>query len=253
MIYRAAATLIVIFWLVMTTLLIRNEVEPESSGLRDLPLDHVLKVIYLHEQPSDLRIYSGSDSVGHLRIHPQVRKDTGERVFDFTGTVQITLGSEKKSRVSWSGAMVMSPTFELRSSDWSVTLHDPGYLRLEVRTEANSPTAHMKLQSKTGVIDERDVTLNEDGFTSVAQQFGATPDMLALVQRAKVQAEQAQKPVIRARQSSIRYRGERTETYLVTIEQNGQTLLECHFSQLGQVLQARDLFGHALRPDDLLP
>src|SRR5262245_7266621 len=64
MIYRTAAALIVVFWLVMTTLLIRNEVNPEDSRLREVPVTHVLKLLYLHEQPSHLRIYAGGTPIG---------------------------------------------------------------------------------------------------------------------------------------------------------------------------------------------
>jgi hypothetical protein len=47
--------------------------------------------------------------------------------------------------------------------------------------------------------------------------------------------------------------GERIQTYLVSIGQNGQTLLEADISQLGQILRAKTLIGYTLMPDDLVP
>ena len=98
-----------------------------------------------------------------------------------------------------------------------------------------------------------DVATNEAGVSDLAHQLGTGSEFLAILQQAKSQARAQSKPIIRARQSSIRYRGERTETYLVSIEQNGQTLIQCQFSQLGHVLQAKTLLGYTLQPDDLLP
>ena len=78
MIYRTVAALIVFFWILMTTLLIRNEVNPEDSRVREVPLTHVLKLLYLHEQASDLRIYAGGTAIGHLRVHPHRHRREGE-------------------------------------------------------------------------------------------------------------------------------------------------------------------------------
>jgi hypothetical protein len=147
----------------------------------------------------------------------------------------------------------MSRDYETRQSEWGLTLHDPGFMRLEVQTKADVPTAHVTVRTKDRVLQETDVAMNESGIANLAQQFGAGAEALTLMQQARTQAESQGKPTIRARQSSIRYRGERTETYLVSIEQNGQTLIHCHFSQLGQVLQAKTVLGYTLQPDDLLP
>jgi hypothetical protein len=251
MIYRTVAAVIVLFWMVMTTLLIRNEVNPEESRVLEVPLTHVLKHLFLHEQPSDLRIYAGGTPVGHVRFQPRNQKETGERVIEFTGSIQVQVPDRR--RLSWDGALRMSSNYDLLRSDWGLTLQDPGFMRLEVRTKAGDPAAHFMIRDKDRVLQEMDVALSEAGLADLAKQFGAGGEMLTAVQQAKAQAQRQAQPIIRARQSSIRYRGERTETYLVSIEQNGQTLIQCQFSQLGQVLQARTLLGYTMQPDDLLP
>jgi hypothetical protein len=252
MLYRFAAFVIVTFWLVMTSLLVLNEIHPEGSSVQQVPLPHVMKVLYLHEQPSDLRIYAGNTSIGYMRLHPHIDKETGDRLLEITGNLQMQLG-ESHSRIVCDGILTMSPAFDLKKTDWSIAMQDPGGLRLQIQTQATSPTAHLILRTKDQIIQESDVALNESGFSGVMQQFGATPEMLAMVDQAKTTAKAQAPPVIRARQSSLRYRGERTDTYLVSIEQNGQTLIECHFSQLGQVLYAKTLLGYTLQPDDVIP
>lgn len=256
MIYRTVAALIVVFWLLMTTLLIRNEVNPEDSRVREVPLSHVLKILYLHQVDSHLRIYVGGTPIGHLSFKPKVDKETDVRTAEITGTVQLQM--PERRRISWDGVLRMSPEYELLQTNWGLTLSDPGFLRLEVQAISGEPTAHITLRTKDSVtnqdriIQEMDIATNEAGLTDLVNRFGAGAEFIGVLQQAKTQANTS-KPVIRSRQSSIRYRGERTETYLVSIEQNGQTLIQCHFSQLGHVLQAKTLLGYTLQPDDYLP
>jgi hypothetical protein len=252
MVYRFAAFVIVAFWLVMTGLLVMNEIHPEGSSVQEVPLPHVMKVLYLHEQPSDLRIYAGNACIGYLRVIPHVEKETDDRLLEITGNLQMQLG-DSRSHIAWSGIMTMSPRFEMKKTDWSLTLQDSASTRLQLQTRADSPKAHLIVRSKDQIIQESDVALNETGFSGVMQEFGATPEMLAMVETAKATAKAQAPPTIHARQSSLRYRGERTETYMVSIEQNGQTLIQCHFSQLGQVLYAKTLLGYTLQPDDVIP
>lgn len=249
MIYRFVASSIVAFWAVMTALLIRNEITPDTSKLRELPVSHVLKLLFLHGQHSDLRIYTGNTPIGHLRVSPHVNQETEERVLEMAGNLQLSLHAQQRSRVSWDGTLVMNSALEVKTSNWGVTLSDPGYLRAEVRTKADSKSAHLTLSGREGVLQSQEIIVDDGGLTSVAQQMGASAELVAMAQQAKGQSQ----PVIRARQSSFRYRGERTETYLITVEQNDQILLECHISQLGTILQAKTILGHTLQPDDLLP
>ncbi len=60
-------------------------------------------------------------------------------------------------------------------------------------------------------------------------------------------------PIVTAQQSSITVHHERIDTYRVEVRQGGQTLVEAHISQLGQVLRMRTLVGYTLAPDDLIP
>lgn len=251
MIYRTVAALIVVFWMVMTSLLIRNEVNPEDSGVREVPLAHVLKILYLHEQESHLRTYAGGTPIGHLSFKPRNDKETGHRLAEFAGSIQLQVPDRR--RISWDAVLRMTPNYELEQSNWGVALQDPGAVRLEVQTRADDPKAHVTIRSKERIIQQMDVALNEAGIFDLAHQFGAGAEVFAALQQAKTQGQTQAQPTIRARQSSLRHRGERMETYLVSIEQNGQTLIQCHISQLGHVLQATTLLGYTLQPDDLLP
>jgi hypothetical protein len=248
MLYRLTSVTIIVFWIVMTTLLIRNEVSPNSSRLREIPVSHVLKQLFVHEQRSNLRIYNGSTPIGHVFMYPHVDKDTDARVLEFTGTLSFDVGPDRKQRLSWDTIVHMNSLFEVQSSDYRIRLHEPSDLLADIHVAAGEPLVHVRLTSRGQVIDERDISMNQSGIEGIAQQFGATGDVLGLLQQPTVKTQ----PAIRARLSSLRIGDQPTETFLVSMEHNGQSYFECHFSQLGQALQAKTMFGYRLQ-DELLP
>ncbi len=249
MIHRLAAFIIAVFWFVMTLLLVRNELSPDASRVREVPIAHVLKLLFLHEQPSDLTVYNGPTSIGSVRVHPRLDHDGQTRVLDLSGEMHLTLSADQRTRFNWLGLLDMTPTYDIKRSRWTVTILEPGYLRAEIETPEGSKTARFTLRTRDRVINEGELPVEKGGFAGLASQLSLGGNFDALVKQGREQAP----PVVRARQSSLRWRGEKTETYLVTIEQNGQMLIEAHFSQLGQMLLAKTVLGYTLRSSDLLP
>lgn len=249
MLHRLAAFAIVVFWFVMTLLLVRDEVSPDASRLREVPAAHVLKLLYLHEQPSDLTIYNGPTAIGSVRLHPHFDRDEETRVLDFSGDLRLPLGPEQRTRFNWLARLHMTPAFQIERSKWSATILEPGYLRAEVETIAGAKTAHFTLRSRDGIINEGDLPIDQGGLNGLATQLNLGANLDAIVKQGRGQSP----PVIRARQSSLRWHGERTGTYLLTIEQDGQMLIEAHISQLGQMLLAKTVLGYTLRSSEIAP
>ncbi len=246
--YRAASILIVLFWLTMTALLLRNEVQPGDSALREVPPGHVVKLILHHQQASDLNIISDKMRLGHLRIDPKTNKDQGLRLINFTGNLLFIIPGGDRQRVAWDGEVEMNKELAIQRFRIGVTMHDPDRLRSEITIRPAENIARYELSSATGVLERQDYSLDERGAREVFRQLGIDPAMLPVSPR-----QHSQPPVIKAHQSSIDIHGERMDTYLVSIESNGQTWLECHVSQLGQIVRATTLLGYSLVPDDITP
>ena len=66
MLYRTCAALIVVFWLVMAGLLVRQHVGAGDAALREVPVAHVVKLLLSPEQPSVLNSFSDQQRLGHL-------------------------------------------------------------------------------------------------------------------------------------------------------------------------------------------
>ena len=254
MLYRALALLVVGFWLTMAGLLIRKEAGPGDSALREVPVGHVIKLLLMHEQPSDLNIYSGKMRLGDLRIHPQMHQGDRSRVIQFVGNLQIMVPGMERQRVQWDGELELEKTLATRRFTMGLTLRDPTMhnapaSRIQIIVAPPEHLLTWTLLSGDQLGDEpHTYTLDEAGLQRALREID--PSLPTLLQS---QTRSMAPPVVRALQSSMLIHGERIDTYLVTIEQSGQTLLEFDVSQLGQILRAKTLIGYSLAPNDLVP
>jgi len=246
--YRAASIFIVLFWLTMTGLLLRNEWWPGNSALREVPVEHVLKLLLLHGESSDLNIFSEKLRLGLFHLRPSMRKDEDTRDIDFSGNLRILIPGMERENVSWVGDWKMNKALATNSFHIAVTVKKPSLLTVDVRVFPAANRAHYMLITGGGLQEERDFSLDAAGMRSIAQEFGLDPAVLDAAQ-----SPHAERPVIKAYQASLEIHGGKIDTFMVTVEQSGQTLLEFHVDQLGRILQARTLVGYSLAPDDITP
>jgi hypothetical protein len=246
MTYRAASIFIVVFWLTMTGLLLRNEWWPGDSALREVPVEHVVKLLLLHGENSDLNIFSEKLRLGLLHLRPSLGKGEDSRVIEFSGNLRVFIPGMERENVSWVGDWKMNKALATRSFHVAFTLKKPSLLTVDIRLFPAVNRGHYTLITAGGLQEQRDFSLDAAGIRSIAQEFGIDPAVLDAAQ-----SPNAEKPVIKAHQASLEIHGGKIDTFLVTVEQSGQTLLEFHVDQLGRILQARTLVGYFLTPDDI--
>lgn len=246
--YRALSVLIVIFWLAMTALLLRNQIKPGDSALREVPAAHVVKLLLHHQQLSDLNIYSDKTHLGNLRISPRTDKEGGLRVIAFTGNMALSIPGGERQHVAWDGKVEMDKDLAIQRFILGVTMHEPDRLRSEIVIVPEENVAHYVLSTQRGVLERQDYTLDERGARDVFRQLGIDPAMLPMSPM-----PQHMPVTVKAQQSSIEVHGQQMDTYLVTVESNGQTWLECHVDQLGHIVKATTLLGYTLSPPDTSP
>jgi hypothetical protein len=249
MLYRAAAVLIVIFWLAMTALLIRKELSPGATELREVPVSHVMKLMFLHGEASDLNLHSDRQMVGQLRFHPQIRKDDGARVLEYSGRVTFTLPGTPRQRVSWAGDFELNRTLEMQSARLQINAPELGPWEA-IHLMADPLAKRLRYETRTGgqTLHRGEYALNAEGALTWLREQGIDP---ALLQGSE--PSRAPPPTFRAWQSSIEIHGQRLDTYRVAVEYGGQTLLEFHVNQLGQILQAKSILGYTAAPEDVIP
>ncbi len=249
MLTRLTAVLIVAFWVTMWTLLIRTEVRPQGSALREVPLEHVVKLMFHHGQPSDFVIHSDSTRVGTLLMLPHIRKEDGQRLVELTGSIEAHAPGSPRQRISWDGTAELTPELELEvfrlgSFVREAAATSPPTERFELTVHPRTRRAQWQWRSGSQLVEERSYALDETGLRTALSEWNIDPALLR-----RMQGFKAPPPRITAHQSTLRIREESAETFLITIEYAGQTWLECHVSQLGQVMHARTLVGWTLSPE----
>jgi hypothetical protein len=249
MLYRTIAALIVIFWVTMTALLIRSELSPADARLREVPVSHVVKLIFAHEQPSELSIFNDKLRLGQMRVHPAVRALDGARVVDFSGNLHILLPGATRQRVTWDGTLELTRTLDMQSVRFALTFREEDAYRFELVVRPPEKVFRYSWNIGGGLPDEREFTLDEAGMRAALAELEVDPTLLGTMRTTRNSAP----PEFTARISSLKLHGEKVDTYLVAIRMNGQTLIEMHISQLGQVLTAKSLIGYTLAPDDFMP
>ena len=246
MLYRFFAAMIVVFWLTMTALLIRNEVGPGGTSLREVPLAHVLRTMFGHGQASDLLVYGERQPVGHFRLQP--RTESARRKMDFNGTLQVALPEVGRQRVAWTSELDFDPRLEAQRFKGSLSYRDPAphMLDLEIDVPNNRLTYETRIDAM--IARRGGYSLDEKGAHAWLRDEGIDPALLGSFHHSH------SKPMeIKARQSRLEVRGENIETWLVSAEQGGQTLIEAHVSQLGQILRVRTFLGYSAAPEGMAP
>ncbi len=248
MLHRLAIILISGFWLVMTSLLVVRELYPESTRLNQVPLSYIAQFAFQHQQSSDLRIFSSEKDPGFLHVQPHTLPGTGRRVLEFNGSVHLTLPTGKKQRVSWIGTHEMSPTFSPERLHLDLTTPEIGqHIDVIVDFAANSATFGTNVGGQ--VTNATAFTLDEAGFGTLMSRAGVDPTMM---QQLKASQSEMPKFEVSAQSSSLVINGQKLETFLLSIKAGGQSVVEAHLSQLGQVLSAQvPVLGWKLTPLNL--
>lgn len=249
MLYRLLATVIVLFWLTMTGLLVRKEFGLGDSSLREVPIAHVAKLLFTHEQPSDLQVYNERLAVGRLRIQPRLRKEDGQRKVDFTGTVQLLLpGVDGRQRVAWTGDLTLDSQLQAQRLKFALTYRAPAPHTLDLALDFPQKRVSYETRVDAIVAHRGEFSFDEAGVSVWLREQGIDPALVKSLSNPNSAPMQAS-----ARQASLTIRDEKIDTWLVSVEQGGQTMLEAHVSQLGQILRLRTFLGYSAAPEDLAP
>lgn len=245
---RAFSVLIVLFWVAMMGLLVRSEVWPDRSALRAVPVEYVAKLLWQHEQVSDLTVWNDGSRIGHLTLHPRMRKDDKTRLLEFSGNMLLRLPGTRRQRLSWDGHAEFDAASELAILEFGIAVREPSPMRADVTVMPAQKRARFRLTNGGREVESDEYSLDESGLKKLLGQLDLDP---ALYDTFRFSGGPT--AVVSAQMSTMTIHHERIETYLVEVRQGGQTLLEAQVSQLGQLLRVRSVIGYTMAPDDLLP
>jgi len=125
MLRRLTIAGIVFFWMLMNGALVKLWLYPQSSEILTVPVGHVSKLLFLHEQPSALKIYQNDRNAGNLLIQPKRDDAAGLRIVGFSGNLLLKLPLLDEQSFGWQGTATMDRAFALQHLTVTIDTHDP--------------------------------------------------------------------------------------------------------------------------------
>lgn len=243
MLSRFLAGLIVAFWLVMTALLIRLEIHPDQSRVLDVPVSHVLRLVFDHDQQSLLSVKENDLPVGIVSFRPNTATD-GSHSLDCTGNLTLHLPMTDRQRISWNATVDMDRKLATREFKLDLAIREPAY-RIALSSKTEERAIHYEVQESGKVLSSGTFSLDGSDTATMLQQMGIGADLLRNAQANFVS------PTATARQSERRIKGEKIEVYQITVRQGETTVADIFITQLGQVLMVNTPFGYHLATEGL--
>ena len=270
MFHRALLTGIVLFWLVMTGLLVRVELFPGDGDLLPVPLEHIERLIFLHQQPSDLVLYNGlRQRLGNVRIQPQRVKNAEANGAGFvnlitgTGATALTIPGLPSGRMTFRFSTELNDAQQMQRFEWAANLHAPKQTEssLGIQFDGQPPLNRFHYTVHRGQILEKEAS-------GTPAELLSDPDLAALGFDPRVVLEQwearqhgakaagggiASQLAVNARRGSLRFNGEEIETFVITVRYADSLESTIHISQLGQILSVKTFTGYNLYDETLTP
>ena len=177
---------------------------------------------------------------------PRTHVGNDHRVLDFSGSLQVRPSETERRRIAWEGTLEFDATFSVQLLRLAFSVREgmgphANHSRIELTIDPSNHVASYLWKGNDGYEDAQNYSLDKPGLEQLLDHLGIDP---AMVQSSALSTIGS--PVITARQATLEMHNGRVDTYLVTVVQNGQTLLEVHISELGKILQAKTILGWTL-------
>lgn len=272
--YRGVAAGIILFWLVMTGLLVRLELFPGRSGLLPVPVDHVFKLMFLHEQVSDLVILRDQARLGDIQLQPHrfqpaaaagpAGADSERNLLVVTAALLLQFPGVPDQHVTLRGKLSLNDQDAVQRFDFTASLHDPkqksstcvivldgepprGRYHYKVTQEITHETAG-KTTREEKFVAEQTGTPSELLDQPELRNLGINPAVLSSAAQ-----QQSLTTQVAAYRGVLPTKGEDIETYDVTIRQADTLAATVQLSQLGQILAVQTFAGYSLLDESLVP
>ena len=258
MIYRATVFVIVAFWLLMMGMLVRVEFATNESDLLPVPPEYVWKLMFLHDQTSDLVLFNQHRRLGSFHLQPR-RLPTGTdgtggpiRLLSGSGGLSLSLPGVNAQSVVLRGSLELDERDAVQRFELNVNFHE----------------LHQPLPGLTLVLDGRPV-LDQWHYLlrrgdAVLQENAGPPSILldaldlhslGVDPKAILEMGRQQSGTLKttARRGTLHTNGEDIEAFVVTIRQSDSLETSIYVSQLGQILAVKTFAGYDLYDDSLTP
>ena len=273
MFYRTFLTGVVLFWLVVTGLLVRIELFPGKGDVLPVPVSYVGRLIFLHQQPSTLALYNPQNQrLGTMHLDPQHIPDRmGGGFVDnlrSTGEATVSLPGFPNARLTYNFLLQLNEAQQLQNFEGTATIHTlkpPGSSKQREPAWAIKCDGRPPLNQFHYLVRQDDVVEKEASGTPAElladpdlSLFGVAPRTLLDQMQARPDGASggdgaASQMAVSAHRGNLRFNGDEIETFVVTARYAESLETTIHVSQLGQVLLVKTFTGYNFYDDTLAP
>ena len=258
MFYRALVVGILLFWLWTTSALLRMEWNPGANRPTEVPISYLWKLIFLHEESSDLAIYNRQQRLGnlHLQPHRQVANPTaeGEYVCRITaiGGFSMDLPGTSRQNVVVHGSLELDEHNAVQMVELSAVVHEPKQATpgwtLVLDGQPNTGQWHYSIRQGNDVLREQTGTMSQLLAVPELRSLGIDPAGFAAAQQ-----QQMTRMNVTARRDKLRVNDDDIDTYVVDLKDANGFECTIHLNQLGQILAVKSFTGIELLDNALAP
>lgn len=256
MFHRLLVSGIVLFWVVMTGLLVRSELPGGAGNHTAVPAAHVFKQIFLHEEPSDLAFYRQRQRLGLFHVQPRHEPKSAApgaaHALLISGGSSLDAFGLPNQRVILRAVVELDAQQAVRRFEVSATVREARQKTPSLGlTFDGAPPAHRYHYA----VKRGDVLLKERAGTP--EELLDDPDLQALGFDPRPLIRQAlSRPAaparVEARRSAMPFNGEMIDTYLVTLR-GGLLDGTLQTTQQGQILAVTTGNGYDFYDETLTP
>ncbi len=255
MFYRLFIVGIVVFWLLMAALLVRTELFPDRDYRLPMPVDYVGRLVFRHEQPSDLVMsYQRHRLDGTFHVQPKRVPASGDgktpptNLLNVSGNLPLTLPSAGKQRIVFHGSLEVDDHEQVERVDLSLSIHEPKQAAAAVTLHFDGRPAqnqwHYQLTRGNTTLLEGDGTPEAMLGSVDLRAYGIDPQVFS-------PANQQMAVTLTAHRGVLRVGDEDIETYVLLIRQGDNLETAIHINQLGQILAVKTFLGYDLYDETL--
>lgn len=192
-------------------LLVRLVVSPESSGLLEVPVSHVVRMLFVGGQTSELSIFENGRPTGSFSLRPEPAPKGPGRTLQFSGNLALALPFMARQRFVWQGSANMDRALHLGALKSLFGVRDsPNTVLVEILPTQNVMRYQVRGENGTS---SQSFPLDDAGEKTALRALGVDPNAVEGIRKG------LGAPAVTAKRSYLNVRHEKIEAYEVSIRQ----------------------------------
>ena len=257
MYYRALVLGIVLFWLWTTAALVRTQWAPGISLPTEVPTAYLWKLLFLHEESSDLVLYNGQQRLGSFHVQPRQTAGVGSsntpsRRITAIGGFTVDLPGAARQNFVVHGLVEFGDGDKVQRLELSIVVHEPKQSvpawTLVLDGQPTTGRWHYSVRQRDLLVREQTGTMAELLDLPELRSVGIDP-----VGIAKLQQEQLAHVTVTAHRDKLRINEDDVDTYAVVLKDANGLEATIYLSQLGQILAVKTFTSFELLDATLTP